>query len=74
MHNWEYFIRLCLIFSHVFAQNIDCGYTLGPPGRVGSNEYSQSMFLNKKIKNVYACIPQFHYKRWILFHGHVFVI
>ena len=28
----------------IFAQNIDCGYTLEPPWRGGSNEYPQSMF------------------------------
>ena len=28
---------------HIFAQNIDCGYTLEPPQRGGSNEYPQSM-------------------------------
>ena len=28
----------------IFAQNIDCGYTLEPPHRGGSNEYPQSMF------------------------------
>ena len=28
----------------VLAQNIDCGYTLEPPCRGGSNEYPQSMF------------------------------
>ena len=35
----------------MFAQNIDCGYTLEPPRRGGSNEYPQSMFWikNKKI-------------------------
>ena len=40
------------------AQNIDCGYSLEPPRRGGSNEYPQSMFLsrNKKI-NVYPCKP-----------------
>ena len=27
-----------------FAQNIDCGYTLEPPRRGGSNEYPQFMF------------------------------
>ena len=26
----------------IFAQNIDCGYTLEPPRRGGSNEYPQS--------------------------------
>ena len=28
----------------IFAQNIDCGYMLGPPYRGSSNEYTQSMF------------------------------
>ena len=39
---------------HISAQNIDCGYSLEPPPRGGSNEYPQSMFLsgNKKT-NVY---------------------
>ena len=27
----------------IFAQNIDCGYTLEPPRRGGSNEYPQSI-------------------------------
>ena len=31
----------------IFAQNIDCGYTLEPPHRGGSNEYPQSMFWSK---------------------------
>ena len=30
---------------HISAQNIDCGYSLEPPRRGGSNEYPQSMFL-----------------------------
>ena len=29
---------------HISAQNIDCGYSLEPPRRGGSNEYSRSMF------------------------------
>ena len=29
---------------HISAQNIDCGYSLEPPCRGGSNEYQQSMF------------------------------
>ena len=29
---------------HVSAQNIDCGYSLEPPRRGGSNEYPQFMF------------------------------
>ena len=28
----------------IFAQNIDCGYTLELPRQGGSNEYPQSMF------------------------------
>ena len=28
----------------IFAQNIDCGYTLEPPKWGGSNEYPQFMF------------------------------
>ena len=50
---------------HISAQNIDCGYSLEPPRRGGSNEYLQSMFLsrNKKyikavfngVKIIYAC-------------------
>ena len=29
----------------IFAQNIDCRYTLEPPRRGSSNEYPQSIFL-----------------------------
>ena len=29
---------------HISAQNIDCGYSLEPPRRGGSNAYPQSMF------------------------------
>ena len=36
---------------HISAQNIDCGYSLEPPRRGGSNEYPQSMFLSKNKKN-----------------------
>ena len=35
---------------HIFAQNIDCGYTIEPPHRGGSNEYPQSMFWSKNNK------------------------
>ena len=44
------------------AHNINCGYSLEPPRRGGSNEYPQSMFLirNKK-NNVYPCKPQLYY-------------
>ena len=47
---------------HIFAQNIDYGYSLEPPRRGGSNEYPQSMFLSRNKKNnVYPCKLQFYY-------------
>ena len=36
---------------YISAQNIDCGYSLEPPHRGGSNEYPQSMLLNRNKKN-----------------------
>ena len=38
----------------IFAQNIDCGYTLELPQQGGSNEYPQSMFWSKNKKNRYT--------------------
>ena len=50
------------IIFHISAKSIDCGYSLEPPRRGGSNEYPQSMFLNRKMKNnIYPCKPQFYY-------------
>ena len=47
---------------HISVQNVDCGYSLEPPRRGGSNEYPQSMFLSRNKKNnVYPCKPQFYY-------------
>ena len=47
---------------HISDQNIDCGYSLEPPRRGGSNENPQSMFSSKNKKNnVYPCKPQFYY-------------
>ena len=37
------FTGVYIIFL-ISAQNIDCGYSLEPPYRGGSNEYLQSMF------------------------------
>ena len=54
-------IKISDIF-HITAQNIDCGYSLEPPQRGGSNEYPQYMFLSRNKKNnVYPCKPQFYY-------------
>ena len=54
------FSRKMFIFFLIFAQNIDCGYTLEPPRRGGSNEYPQSMFWSKNKKNRYTpAFPSF---------------
>ena len=49
---------------HISDENIDCGYSLEPPLRGGSNEYPQSMLLSRNKKNnVYPCKPQFYYNK-----------
>ena len=54
-------IKISDIF-HISAQNIDCGYSLEPPRRGGSNVYPQFMFLSRNKKNnVYPRKPQFYY-------------
>ena len=58
--NVHFQMNLIILFL-IFAQNIDCGYTLEPPRRGGSNEYPQSMFWSKNKKKVYPCKPQFYY-------------
>ena len=48
----------------ISAQTIDCGYSLEPPRRGGSNEYPQSMFLSRnKNNNVYPRKPHFYYMK-----------
>ena len=50
---------------HMFAQNIDCWYSLDLPRRGSSNGYPQSMFLSKNKKNnVYPVNPSFTIKKW----------
>ena len=52
---------------HIPVQNIDCGYSLEPPRRGGSNEFPQSMFLSRnKINYVYPCKPSFTIQKWDL--------
>ena len=34
----------CILFFLILLKNIDCGNSLEPPRRGGSNEYPQSMF------------------------------
>ena len=41
---WVYIIFL------LSAQNMNCGYSLEPSRRGGSNEYPQFMFLNRNMK------------------------
>ena len=44
----------------IFAQNIDCGYSLEPPRRGGSNEYQQFMFWAEIRKVKYTSVnPSF---------------
>ena len=40
--NENFHLKISDIF-HISAQNIDCGYSLEPPRRGGSNEYPQFM-------------------------------
>ena len=63
----------------IFAQNMECGYTLEPPRRGGSNEYPQSMFWSKNKKNRFTpAYPSFTIQKWgsrrYTLHGHVFVM
>ena len=51
--NEKFQYKMFAIFL-IFAQNIDCGYTLEPPRQGGSNEYPQSMFWSKNKKNRYT--------------------
>ena len=44
-----------LYFFYISAQNIDCGYSLEPPRRGGSNEYPQFMF-SLEIRKI-MCTP-----------------
>ena len=45
---------------HISAQNIDCGYSLEPPRRGGSNEYPQFMSLSRNKKILYTPVnPSF---------------
>ena len=54
-----------LVFFHISAQNIDCGYSLEPPRRGGSNEYPQSMILSKIRNIMYTPVnPSFTIQKW----------
>ena len=60
--NWKFSDEKNSDIFHISAQNIDCGYSLEPPRRDGSNEHQKSMFWAEIRKNnVYPCKPQFYY-------------
>ena len=45
---------------HIAAQKLDCGYSLEPPRRGGSNEYPQSLFISKIRQIMYTPVnPSF---------------
>ena len=57
---WIFSDKKILIFFLISAQNIDCGYSLEPPRRGGSNEYLQSMFWAEIRKKMYTPVnPSF---------------
>ena len=63
---------------HTSAQNIDCGYSLEPPRRGGSNEYPQSMFWAEiwKIEEIFylKIFISFVGKFSVYLNRHVFVM
>ena len=66
------------LFSLFLLQNIDCGYSLEPPRRGGSNLYPQSMF-SVKIRKIYkkkiqVKIFNFFSLFFCLLHGQVFIM
>ena len=65
------------LFFLFLLQNIDCGYSLEPPRRGGSNVYPQSV-LSKNKKNVKKNsneIVDFHNQKiFCIVHGRVFVM
>ena len=66
------------LFFLFLLQNIDCGYSLEPPRRGGSNVYPQSMFWAKirKISKFFSgkFFIFYNFKNLFILHGHVFVI
>ena len=62
------FIGVYIIFL-TFAQNKDCGYSLEPPRRGGSNEYPQSVFWAEIWK-----ISEFFNRKFSFFGSEIFNI
>ena len=55
------FTGVYIIFFFISAQKIDCGYSIEPPRRGGSNEYRQSMFWAEMWKIVEFFIWNLHF-------------
>ena len=62
------FTGVYIIFL-ISAQNVDCGYSLEPPRRGGSNEYPQSMFWAEIWK-----ISEFFIWKFSVFGDEIFYI
>ena len=68
--NRKFSNKYCDIFC-ISAQNIDCGYSLEPPQRGGSNGYPQSIFLSNNKKN---SVYQFYYiYKWCLRESNIYI-
>ena len=69
----ENFVGIHFDTFNNFVQNIDCGYTLEPPRRGGSNEYPKYMFVSKIRKKT-----QFYYVKvgimGYTLYGHVILM
>ena len=61
LQKWKFSDKKKSNIFHISAQNLDCGYSLEPPRRGGSNEYPQSMFLSRNKNILYLCKSQFYY-------------
>ena len=62
------FTGVYIIFLSML-KNIDCGYSLEPPRRGGSNEYPQSMFCAEMWK-----ISEYFIRKFSVFGGEIFYI
>ena len=76
-----YIVKLRLTWVYIIflisAQNIDCGYSLEPPRRGGSNGYLQFMFEQKYDKCLMFLTKKFQFlevKFSIYMHRRVFVM
>ena len=52
--NWKFSDKKNSDIFHISAQHIDCGYSLEPPRRGGSNEHPQYMFWAEIRKIMYT--------------------